>query len=102
MRSRILAENPETGVVTFWHDDDATGQIIVENRVDVESVIAANKDVTNLKSGNWKGDMHQVASIPIIVYDDLKRRGIVDDQPRFRQWLNDADNRFFRTKEGVV
>lgn len=102
MRTRILSENPDTGLTTFFHDDDAEGTITIENRVDVQDIIEANKDVANLKSDGWKGEMHQVASIPLVVYNDLKKKGIVDDERAFKRWLNDPDNRFFRTKAGVL
>jgi hypothetical protein len=36
------------------------------------------------------------------VYYDLKRRGIIDDPAAFRAWMNDPDNRVFRTRPGRV
>jgi hypothetical protein len=36
------------------------------------------------------------------VYYDLKRRGIADDPKKFKQWLNDRDNRVFRTRAGTL
>jgi hypothetical protein len=41
------------------------------------------------------------------VFDELHKQGItrgfhVLDQKRFREWLNNPDNRFFRTREGKV
>jgi hypothetical protein len=53
------------------------------------------------KRTKW-GDMSRVASIPLSVYYDLKRRGIADDPVALRKWLNDGDNRVFRTREGTV
>jgi hypothetical protein len=46
--------------------------------------------------------MHKVASIPMNVYFDLKEKGILDDPAALKRWLNDSDNRFFRTKAGRV
>jgi len=46
--------------------------------------------------------MARVASIPLNVYYDLKRRGIADDPKAMKKWLNDPDNRVFRTREGTV
>jgi len=43
-----------------------------------------------------------VASIPLSIYYDLKRQGIVDDPVRLKRWLNDSDNKYFRTRGGVV
>jgi hypothetical protein len=36
------------------------------------------------------------------VYYDLKRRGIADDPAALKKWLNDGDNRVFRTREGTL
>ena len=51
---------------------------------------------------DWKGDMHKVASIPMSIFYDLKRKGILDDPVAMKKWLNDPDNRVFRTRPGQV
>ena len=48
------------------------------------------------------GEWNKVASIPMPLYSRLKRDGIIDDEKKFKAWLNDADNRFFRTRPGRV
>ena len=48
------------------------------------------------------GEWSKVASIPMPLYYRLKRDGIADDPKRMKAWLNDADNRFFRTRPGRV
>jgi len=50
---------------------------------------------------------NKVASIPLTVIDDLNKIGImrgfhVVDEKRFKAWLNNSDNRVFRTRTGVV
>ena len=47
-------------------------------------------------------DVNKVASIPLSVYYELKRKGIADDPKGFRKWLNDGDNRVFRTRAGTL
>jgi hypothetical protein len=32
----------------------------------------------------------------------LKKDGIIDDPSAMKRWLNDPDNRFFRTRPGRV
>ena len=49
----------------------------------------------------------KIASLPMVVIDDLNKKGImrgfaVMDQKRFKAFLNDPDNRFFRTRPGEV
>jgi hypothetical protein len=43
-----------------------------------------------------------VASIPLPLYFDLKAKGIIDDQKKFKEWLNDSDNRHFRMRPGKI
>ena len=48
---------------------------------------------------------NKVASVPFAAIDKLNKQGIMKgyeilDQKRFFAWLNDPENRFFRTKPG--
>jgi hypothetical protein len=36
------------------------------------------------------------------IYYDLQRRGILQDEKRLKAWLNDPENRVFRTRPGKV
>ena len=38
----------------------------------------------------------------MVLYYDLKEKGILDDPKALKKWLNDADNKAFRTREGTV
>jgi len=71
---------------------------------DVEDVAESNKQSFNQvdERANWQGDMHKVASIPMAIFYDLKRKGILDDPAAMKKWLNDSDNRVFRTRPGTV
>lgn len=55
----------------------------------------------NLKRSTSSHRVH-VASLPLVIYNDLKRRGILDDPKAFSRWLNDPDNSVFRTGGGRV
>ena len=52
--------------------------------------------------------MTKVASIPLVVVQQLSKQGImtnagaIKDKVRFRKWLNDPDNRFFKTYNGTI
>jgi hypothetical protein len=50
------------------------------------------------KHGEWS----KVASIPLSVLYDLKARGIADDPKKMKAWLNDPDNRAFRTRDARI
>lgn len=104
MNSKLFDFDPVTGVKKMWHYDADKDEAIIENIVDATEIIEQNKVAFNQmdEKANWRGDMHHVAQIPMALYYDLKAKGIVDDPKRMKAWLNDADNRFFRTRPGTV
>ena len=78
-------------------------KIIISETQDVTAIIEANKRSANAIDKHQKhGEWSKVASIPMNIYYDLKRRGILDDPARLKSWLNDSDNRYFRTRGGRV
>jgi len=90
---------------------DGNGGIIIETRQDVSGIIEQNKKEYNSfdERARWSDDMfgNKVASIPLTVIDDLNKQGIMRgfailDEKRFKAWLNNSDNRVFRTRTGVV
>lgn len=102
MSERLLDENNMVGIKRYFSYDETADSYTIRTQQDVTDLVEANKAAANVASSDWKGDMHKVASIPLNVYYDLKRRGILDDPKRLKAWLNDPDNRFFRTKRGRV
>jgi hypothetical protein len=44
--------------------------------------------------------MDRVASIPMGVYMELDAKGIARDEKAFARWLDDPDQRAFRTRPG--
>lgn len=88
--------------------DDGEGGLIIRTSQDVTDIVEKNIAEYNSKSVHDKwGDMTKVASLPFTIVDKLNREGImrgfaVIDEQRFRQFLNDPDNRFFRTRPGRV
>ena len=90
---------------------DGDGGIIIETRQDSSDILEQNKKEYNSfdEKARWSDDMfgNKIASIPLTVIDDLNAKGImrgfaVLDEKRFRAWLNERDNRVFRTRTGVV
>lgn len=90
------------------HNAD-NGDIVIATTQDVTDILEKNKQEYNLTTTKWGDDIfdNKIASIPLTVIDDLNKVGImrgfaVIDQKKFRAWLNNPDNRFFRTKQGRV
>ena len=89
--------------------DTTDGGLVIEVAQDVSEIIEQNKQEYNATNGRWGNDVfdNKIASIPLTVIDTLNQKGImrgfhVIDQKAFRNWLNDPDNRFFRTRQGKV
>lgn len=86
-----------------WHLYDGEKHVF---RTDypVDDIIEANRDMRNSLSKNWNGDWHRIASVPLNVAFDS---GLVEaqksgDDKFVSRFLNDSDNRAWRTKEGRV
>ena len=108
MGERLLDFDPLTGVRQFIDTDEMTGVSTIRTEQDVSEIVALNKlQQAEFSSGRdaWgDGFDHRtkVASIPLGIYMDLKRQGILRDPVAFKRWLNNADNFAFRTRPGVV
>ena len=95
---RLFGKDPLTGITQYWHGTDK-GEYVIETQQDVTAIAEANKRQYNDTPDRYR-DVNKVASIPLNVYYDLKRRGIADDPVAFKKWLNDRDNEVFRTRAG--
>jgi len=94
-------------VKTDWYVDEMNGKVGVNRVQDVEHIVEFNKILRNEESLNphksRKGEtFRKVASIPLVVVEDLMRKGIWDDKNAMKKWLNDSDNRGFRIWPGRV
>ena len=99
MDSRVLDHNAETGITTYHHFDPITELSHLESVQDVTDIVEFNKAMSDHKPGR---DWRHTAQIPLVVYYDLKRRGILQDPVRFAQWLDDRDNQAFRIWKGKI
>lgn len=82
-----------------WDEDNDTFHI--EYEFECSDLLEFNKHLRNNAGTKW-GEMAHVASIPLNLYYDLKQKGIIDDQAKFKAWLNDPEQRYFRTRNGTV
>lgn len=87
------------------------GGLVIETAQDVSGIIESNKRQFNAfdERARWSDDLlgNKVASIPLTVIDDLNQKGIMRgfhilDEKRFKDFLNDPDNRVFRTRPGRI
>jgi len=95
--------NKELGITRTWHYNDATDEATIQTQQDVTDVIEENKnEFAQIDERAKWGELTKVASIPLSLYYQLKAEGKLDDQAYMKRWLNDPDNRHFRTRPGEV
>jgi hypothetical protein len=54
------------------------------------------KTTVEIKAGGY------VAEIPMVIYQKAVREGWAEDKKKFKEWLNDPDNKMFRSWKGRV
>ena len=74
-------------------------KLIFESTVNIDDIAERNKfDRDNISRTERLPDgMVRVASLPMLIYQDLKQRGILDDKTALRKWLQSDEARPFRT-----
>lgn len=97
---RLLEADPFTGIKQIFRYEPGTDTVLLEDVSDLSPALEANEAFRQHETGNWRGDMHLVASIPPLIADDLYRRGILQDKKKLAKWLCDRDNLKLRTKSG--
>ncbi len=104
IHKRVFHRDPVAGTTEYLYYDDDTDQIRMETEQDIEPLAELAQYVRHGfdERARWKGDMHHVASVPMTVYEELRKKGILQDKVALRKWLNDPDNRVFRTRPGRV
>lgn len=108
MAKRLLNVDKSTGKETWLHDN-VDGGFTVEQKQHVKQVIEnakakANEYERGSLIGNTQRHWQQVAEIPSSIYLELRQRfGDPRDNPKdWKKWLNDYNNRYFRTSGGRV
>lgn len=102
MEKRLFEHDPLTGITRWFHFDEADDSFYIQTTQETEDIVDQNKREANEAKSGWNGDWHKVASIPLTVFMQLQKEGIVHDQVALKRWLNDPDNAYFRTKHGNV
>jgi hypothetical protein len=101
---RVLSHEADRTEWYMWDDD---GNVALQTDWNVTPIVEATKGVFNTHDRpNFSGgDWFHVASIPYSVVEDYKRKhgkNLLADREHVRHWVNDPDNRCFRTRPGRV
>lgn len=102
----LVSDNPRTGCIT-WRKCKHTPQGFVWTyKYDYycDETVETNLQQRNMAMRGWKGDMHHVAAIPAgMAFNGYFAEALAQhDETSMKKWLNDPDNRGFRTKEGTL
>ena len=99
---KMFLDNDVTSGIAHWVDtDEATGITTYGVDQDVDVLVEENKVAYNADHGRWEHFTH-VARVPTAIYAEWVREGRDKDDAFVKRWLNDPDNRFFRTRPGSI
>jgi hypothetical protein len=90
--------NPTTGRFTeiVWEDDIPIIRYVQDTKPIVER---AKREAAAFQGTNRDG-ITKVATIPLVIWQRLLQMGIAYDEAALNAWLNERDNRVFRTDDG--
>ena len=89
-----------TGRSTQVTVDAETGLPVITKSQQVRPIVESAKRIASNFSGpNPEGVTH-VARIPLVVWQRLMQTGVAKDEKALSKWLNERDNRVFRTDDG--
>lgn len=98
----LVSSDPATGKRT-WLRDNGDGTMTQRTDMPHDATVEENAEFRNSASGKM-GDWVRVASIPANIYWDenlgLQKAMQQEDEKYVSRWLNDGDNRAWRTKDG--
>lgn len=86
-----------------WAIQNPDGTTTYRTDYTVDPTVDANTRARNDASAGWGGDYHRVGSVNLgLYYDKLHAAVQQDDMAYISKWLNNGDNRAWRTKDGKV
>lgn len=98
---RLLSSNPVSGEQTWFLDDGEHYHTAVV--VDPDLMMEANNRSQTDNLNRPFGDMAQVARMPMHMWQEKIAPAIKQEDERYiKKFLNDIDNRKFRTKLGTL
>lgn len=88
-------------IITDAHSSEVT----MHTAQDVEPIIETVKELRDIHHhiGHRRSEnLVPVAEIPLTVYEQAAREGWLHDKKKWREWLNDPQNKVFRITDGRV
>lgn len=101
MSKRLISDDVDTGIKTYLQYDGTDDDAVIVKEQDVTWIVESNRAAFDSAPKRW-GDMTHVGRIPMTVYDELQRKGILGDQQELAKWLNDPANAMWRVRPGSI
>lgn len=89
--------NHKTGFKSEFVTEDEKS--IVQTTQDVKQVIDHAQFLGDQKAGK---DFRHIAEVPMVIYEKAILEGWANDTDKWKKWLNDNDNKVFRSWKGKV
>lgn len=104
---RLFSLDAATKTAEYFHYDNATGQVTIEDMQDVTDLMDVNhaKRAERVKQSNT---FRQIASVPLNIYmekeKEFREQGLSrkEKAAAWAKFLNDSDNRMFKTTDARV
>ena len=90
--------NPVTRRGTEIEHDDEAGLVFTHTQ-DTRPIVESCKAIASSFDPLVRRDTVHVARIPLVIWRQLQRLGITNDEAALNRWLNDPDNSVFRTDD---
>jgi hypothetical protein len=92
--------NPATRRYTEIVRDSDTGLPLITYTQDTRPIVERAKREAAAFQGTNRDGITKVATIPVVIWQRLLQMGIAHDEAALNAWLNERDNRVFRTDDG--
>ena len=101
MPKRTTPMGTVNGVTTEVHTEDGDGTFHITKKQDIKPTLDYTKYLRE-QPVDRKNEVRHVAEIPPVLAAKLIRDGILGDSKRLLKWLDQPENRAFKTWEGMV
>lgn len=107
-RAVLRRKDPLDATRTIFHFDQHTGMVTIEEQQDVTGIVEGNKRLQNTDYAKPTDEVRLEGRIPHTIYAEMQMRwrrnqtSWEDRQTELRNWMNNPDNRLFRTSTRKV
>ena len=104
---RVVGFDPQTKILEKHYYNPDTGEQALETTGDVTEIAESAKARFNMvdERARWRDGYNHVAQVPLQVIDQVRRDtgvNLLTDRAAMKEYLNNSDNRVWRTRPGRI